>query len=162
MTFSSHSIHTPMVASLAFLAVPLLTGADPLTDPCVPTTKTGGTLVLGDGKALSDTVELGRLCSFPGTLTFKVSGDAIFVPKEFTQNITEMGSFSQTGPVPPDAGTFTWIVTYTPKNGTPSTPVSEKQDVTKTPEPSTSTLMLLGIVFLLVMWKRRVAHSRTP
>jgi hypothetical protein len=93
----------------------------------------------------------GLLCSYPGTLTFKLSGDAIFVPLEFTVDVKGPGkgpgSFHIGGPDPEAAATFTGSVTYTPKGGKLSAAVSEKQVVT-TPEPGTRALMLPRIAFL--------------
>jgi hypothetical protein len=42
---------------------------------------------------LTDSASLGQLCSYPGTLTFKVSGDAIFVPMGFTVDVTGPGNY---------------------------------------------------------------------
>jgi hypothetical protein len=150
-----------MAALLLFAAIAAPNASADSLDPCKPATKPGGTFVLGTpGKHLTDSADLGLLCSYPGTLTFKVSGDAIFVPLEFTVDVKGPGSFPIEGPVPEAAATFTWSVTYTPKGGKPSDAVFEKQVVT-TPEPGTGTLVLLGVVFLLVTWKR-CALGLTP
>jgi len=126
-------------------------------DPCKPTTTPGKPFVVGTpGKKLTDSADLGQTCSYPGTLTFKVSGDAIFVPVGFTVDVKGPGTYSVTdGPVPEVAATFTWAVTYTPDStGRPSDTVFEKQVVTKTtPEPGTVVLVLSGIILVLV-WKR--------
>jgi hypothetical protein len=138
--------------------------ADSIDPPCF-TTKPGEPFVLGTpGKKLTDSATLGQLCGYPGTLIFKVSGDAIFVPKEIKVDVKGVGqpgggpgTYSVEGPVPEVADTFTWSVTYTPQGGKPSDPVFEKQVVTKkarpTPEPGTLALMLLGVGVLLVTRK---------
>ena len=59
---------------------------------CEPTTKTGGTLVLGDKKPLSDEATLGSFCPFKGTLTFTVMGPSILVPMEIKFLILLRGS----------------------------------------------------------------------
>lgn len=95
------------VNSLAAIAAP--NASVDSMDPCTPTTKPGGTFVLGTpGKHLTDSADLGLLCSYPGTLTFKVSRDAIFVPLEFTVDPKGPGAFPIGGPVPEAAATFTW------------------------------------------------------
>jgi hypothetical protein len=137
--------------------------ADSIDPPCFTTTP-GKPLVLGSGQKLTDSATLGQLCGYPGTLTFKVSGDAIFVPMEFTVDVKGVGQpgggpgkYPVEGPVPEAAATFTWSVTYTPQGGKPSDPVFEKQVVEKkarpTPEPGTLALMLLGVGVLLVTRK---------
>jgi hypothetical protein len=137
--------------------------ADSIDPPCFTTTP-GKTLVLGSGDKLTDSATLGQLCGYPGTLTFKVSGDAIFGTeikvdvKGVGQPGGGPGTYSVEGPVPEVADTFTWSVTYTPNNtGKPSDAVFEKQVVKKkaspTPEPGTLALMLLGVGVLLVMRK---------
>lgn len=51
--------------------------ADPI-DPCISKATPGKTFVLGTpDQHLTNSATLGQLCSYPGTLTFKVSGDAI-------------------------------------------------------------------------------------
>jgi hypothetical protein len=127
-------------------------------DPCIPTTKTGGTIVLGTPtttKPLTDSATLGLLCSYPGTLTFTLMGGDIFVPMTFTfvGSVTGPGTFPITGPIPDVAATYTWFATYTDNAGKSFKSDFEKQVVT-TPEPSIGALMLAGIGFLLVMRKR--------
>src|SRR5947209_16142649 len=80
---------------------------------CVPTTMTGGTLVLGDGP-LSDTATLGSFCSPKGTLTFEVFGIFGQTLSTYNDTVNGIGDYSQTGPLPTDPGTYKWKVTYTP------------------------------------------------
>jgi hypothetical protein len=138
-----------------------IASADPV-NLCTFTTTPGGALVLGTKQPLSDSATLGRLCSYPGTLTFTlidVFGKA--TPFQFGEvnSVTAMGTFPITGPIPDVAGTYKWIATYTPKNGEPVKSDIEKQVVT--PEPATDALILVGIGFLLVM-RKRCAPSLTP
>jgi hypothetical protein len=142
-----------MPALLLFAAIGAPNASADSIDPCTPTTTPGKPFVLGTGKHLTDSASLGQLCSYPGTLTFKVSGDAIFVPKEITVDVKGPGNYPVEGPIPEVAATFTWSVVYTPKNGKASDAVFEKQVVTS-PEPGTGALMLLGIVIALAIWKR--------
>jgi hypothetical protein len=140
-------------ALLLFAAIAAPNASADSIDPCTPTTTPGKPFVLGSGEHLTDSASLGQLCSYPGKLTFKVSGDAIFVPKEITKDVTGPGNYSVEGPIPEVAATFTWSVVYTPKNGKASDPVFEKQVVTS-PEPGTGAFLLLGVAFLLATWKR--------
>jgi hypothetical protein len=127
---------------------------------CEPTTKTGGTLVLGDKKPLSDEATLGSFCPFKGTLTFTVMGPSILVPMEIKfldpttgkpAIIDGVGTFPVKGPIPDVTGEFKWFAIYTPtdpKNGGPFKSKAEIQEVKKklaVPEPATDGLMLLGI-----------------
>ena len=143
---------------------------------CEPTTKTGGTLVLGDKKPLTDEATLGSLCPFKGTLTFTVMGPDIFEPMKIPlldpttgkpAIIDGPGTFSVKGPIPDVTGEFKWFAIYTPtdpKNGGPFKSKAEIQEVKKklaVPEPAPDALMLAGIGFLLVM-RKRCASGLTP
>ena len=143
-----------------------IASADPV-NLCTFTTTPGGDLVLGTNKPLTDSATLGRLCSYPGTLTFTlidVFGKATSFQFGDVNSVTAMGTFPITGPIPDVAGTYKWIATYTPKNGGPFKSKAEIQEVKKklaVPEPATDALMLAGIGFLLVM-RKRCASGLTP
>ena len=135
--------------------------ADPV-NLCSLTTTPGGTLVLGTNKPLTDSATLGRLCSYPGTLTFTlidVFGKATSFQSGDINSITAMGTFPITGPIPDAAGTYKWIATYTPEKGEAVKSGFEKQVVT--PEPATDALILVGLGFLLAM-RKRCASGLTP
>jgi hypothetical protein len=135
--------------------------ADPV-NLCAFTTTLGGDVVLGTNKPLTDSATLGRLCSYPGTLTFTlidVFGKATSFQFGDVNSVTAMGTFPITGPIPDVAGTYKWIATYTPQKGEPVKSGFEKQVVT--PEPATGALILVGIGFLLVM-RKRCASGLTP
>jgi hypothetical protein len=157
------------IISVLFAAIVVpYANADPV-DLCTFTTTAGEPFVLGTpGKSLTDSATLGRLCSFPGTLTFTVMGQDIFVPQTFQfdgkDSVTAMGTFPITGPVPDVAGEYKWFATYTPKGGKPIKSDFETQVVKKklaTPEPGTLALMLLGVGVLLVTPKR-IGQGRPP
>jgi hypothetical protein len=142
---------------------------------CEPTTKTGGTLVLGDKNPLTDEAELGSFCPFKGTLTFTVMGPDIFEPKKIPfldpatgkpAIIDGPGKFSVKGPIPDVTGEFKWFAIYTPldpKDGGPFKSKAEIQEVKRklaVPEPGTGALMLLGVGVLLVT-RKRIGQGRS-